>query len=189
MYCDRCGTSLTSGSQFCSSCGKPVFLGAIAPAAPAASSMAEGRVRQHIHPLATVWLVSGILRLLSVGWFMVFGRMFIPFFRGWAGPVVWHFGRTWNLDSLFSTGLFSLGIFLGFFGILHIVLAWGLFERQPWARVLGLVLGFLALLRFPLGTALGIYTLWVLLPEESSREYDRLTRHSSGQLNSTPFCS
>jgi len=46
-----------------------------------------------------------------------------------------------------------------------LVLAWGLFEREPWARFLGLALGFLALLRFPLGTALGIYTLWVLLPE------------------------
>jgi len=79
-----------------------------------------------------------------------------------------------------------LGIFLGFFGILHLVLAWGLFERQPWARMLGLVLGILALIRFPLGTALGIYTLWVLAPEESTREYDRLV-YAAGQANSAGF--
>jgi hypothetical protein len=49
-------------------------------------------------------------------------------------------------------------------------------------------LGFLGLVRFPLGTALGIYTLWVLLPEESCREYDRLAQ-GDGQMNSTPVSS
>lgn len=188
MYCDRCGTSLASNSQFCVSCGKPVVQASIAPTPPAAAPFSQGRVRRHIHPLATLWLINGTLRLLAVGWFMVFGTMFIPFLRGWGRPVVWPFSRIWGLDSFLSTGLFSLGIFLGFFGLLHLVLAWGLFERQPWARVLGMVIGFLALLRFPLGTALGIYTLWVLLPEESSREYDRLTENSS-LLTSAPFSS
>lgn len=188
MYCDRCGTSLASNSQFCISCGKPVVQASIAPGPPRSPALTESRVRRHIQPLAALWLINGILRLLSVGWFMVFGTMFIPLLRGWGRPVVWPFGRIWALDSFLSTGLFSLGIFLVLFGVLHLVLAWGLFERQPWARVLGIVIGFLALLRFPLGTALGIYTLWVLLPEECNREYHRLTQHS-GQLNSAPFSS
>ena len=67
-----------------------------------------------------------------------------------------------------------MGAVLAMFGVLHLVLAYGLFERESWAWMLGLVMGFLALLRFPLGTALGIYTLWVLLPEESGTEYDLL---------------
>jgi hypothetical protein len=45
-----------------------------------------------------------------------------------------------------------------------------------WARILGLVIGFLALVRIPFGTALGIYTIWVLLLEQSGREYDQLCR-------------
>lgn len=188
MYCDRCGTSLTSSAQFCSSCGKPVVRGPIASAPSATRSQAQGRVHQHLHALAALWFVNGILRLLAVGWLMVFRTIFFPFMRGWGGPVVWPFGHVRGLDSFLSRGLFSLGIFLGFFGLLHLLLAWGLFERQPWARVLGLLLGFLALLRFPLGTALAIYTLWVLLPEESSREYDRLTQPGA-QLNSAPFSS
>ena len=64
---------------------------------------------------------------------------------------------------------------LGVFGVVHLILAWGLYERKQWARPLGLAIGFLALLRFPLGTALGIYTLWVLLPEISAREYEHIT--------------
>jgi len=186
MYCDRCGTPFAAGAQFCSSCGKTLVQSSAAPAVLPASRPPEGRVRRHIHRLATLWLISGILRLLAVGWFMTFGKMFFPFLRGWGGPVVWPFGRAGL--GFFSGGFFSLGIFLAFFGLLHLVLAWGLFERQPWARVFGLVLGFLALLRFPLGTALGIYTIWVLIPEESSREYERLTQPGA-QLNSAPYSS
>jgi len=40
------------------------------------------------------------------------------------------------------------------------------------------VLAFFALLNIPLGTALGIYTLWVLLPLESGQEYEQLARHA-----------
>ncbi len=97
-------------------------------------------------------------------------------------------GFGWSLDSVLSRGLFSTGIILAFFGVLHLVLAWGLFEREPWARFLGLVLGFLALVRFPLGTALGIYTLWVLLPEESGKEYERLAQ-GGGEMRSAAAAS
>ena len=183
MYCDRCGTQLGAGVQFCTSCGKAVAPGATMPGTvPEISPPAEGRVRRHIHRLATLWVVNGVLRLIAVTGFLLFGRMFFPGWRGW-GPVVWPFGR-WGLDL--PGGFLPLGIFLGFFGVLHLVLAWGLFERQPWARMLGLVLGILALIRFPLGTALGIYTLWVLGPEDSAREYDRLV-HATGQLNGAGF--
>lgn len=186
MYCDRCGTQLGSGAQFCTSCGKAVAPGANPPVVPAVIPASQDRVRRHIHLLATLWLVSGVLRLLGVTWLMLFGSMFFPWFRGRMGPGAWPFGPGWGFDSLFSGGFFSLGIFLGFFGVLHLALAWGLFERLPWARVLGLVLGILALLRFPFGTALGIYTLWVLAPEQSAREYDQLT-HSSAQVNGAGF--
>jgi hypothetical protein len=48
---------------------------------------------------------------------------------------------------------------------------WGLLHRESWARILALIAGFLALFHPPFGTALGIYTLWVLLSAESEREY------------------
>jgi hypothetical protein len=70
--------------------------------------------------------------------------------------------------------MFSTGIFLAVFGVIHLLLAWGLYERQPWARVLGIVVACLALIRIPFGTALGIYTLWVLTPEGSRREYEEM---------------
>jgi hypothetical protein len=36
------------------------------------------------------------------------------------------------------------------------------------------VLAFISLFHIPFGTALGVYTMWVLLPGESQREYDGL---------------
>ncbi len=213
MYCDGCGTQLTSGGQFCTKCGKPIVPSAVASspglghagAPAAATTVSNGRVRRNIHRLAILWMISGILRLMGIGWMMIFGKMFFPFMRGWGGPVVfgsmffpfmrswgspvvWPIGGRWGLDVPFMGGLFSVGIFLGLFGVLHLVLAWGLFEREPWARFLGLALGFLALLRFPFGTALGIYPLWVLLPETSGKEYEWLAQ-PGGQVNSAPVSS
>jgi hypothetical protein len=177
MYCDRCGSSIGAGGPFCSNCGKTLLPGAV-PLRPAAVGQ-ERRVQGHIQLLAGLWFANGIVRLLGIGWMMLAGRLFFPFSRGWDFP----FGRGWPFFPFFWGGLFSAGIFLALFGVLHLVLAWGLFERQPWARTLGIVIGFLALFRIPLGTALGAYTLWVLLPETSAREYDQMATACS-QLNS-----
>ncbi len=45
----------------------------------------------------------------------------------------------------------------------------GLLKLKSWARYLVLVLGFLNLPGIPVGTALGIYTIWVLLKDETAR--------------------
>jgi hypothetical protein len=42
-------------------------------------------------------------------------------------------------------------------------------QRQPWSRVVALGLGVANLFILPLGTALGIYTVWVLLNDEGRR--------------------
>ena len=42
-----------------------------------------------------------------------------------------------------------------------------LLKHRPWARILVLVLGFINLIEIPIGTALGIYTIWVLFKNET----------------------
>jgi hypothetical protein len=170
MYCDKCGTPLTPGAQFCSSCGKAAGAAPIAAAA-VAQPVSDGRVQRHIQLVASLWLATGILRFVEVGWILLVGRM-LPFFTGWGNGA-----RFANFPFDFMAfGMYSIGGMLALFGVAHLVLAWGLFQREPWARTLGLVIGFLALLRPPFGTALGIYTIWVLLPQQSGQEYERLSR-------------
>jgi hypothetical protein len=47
-----------------------------------------------------------------------------------------------------------------------------LLRRERWGRTLALVVAILSLIKFPFGTALGIYTLWVLVPAQSAQEYE-----------------
>ncbi len=170
MYCDGCGRPFSSGTRYCSACGKQLMAGTAVPTVSTAAvprAEGDGRVRRNIGIVAGFWLANGILRLMGVAWWMIFRRLI--FDGGWP------FGN-WDpgFRSLLWGGMFSTGILLAVFGVIHLVLAWGLYERQPWARVLGIVVACLAMIRIPFGTALGIYTLWVLLPESSRREYDEM---------------
>ena len=55
--------------------------------------------------------------------------------------------------------------------VAHHVAGRGLRARNPWARNLALMLAAFNLLLLPLGTALGLYTLWVLLHEHVRVEF------------------
>ncbi|MBW2432892.1 MAG: hypothetical protein JRF36_04780 [Deltaproteobacteria bacterium] len=44
-----------------------------------------------------------------------------------------------------------------------------LLKHRPWARILVLILGFINLIEIPIGTALGIYTIWVLFKDETAQ--------------------
>ncbi len=70
--------------------------------------------------------------------------------------------------------LTAVGLAMLVSALAGIAAGWGLMDRQSWARLLAIILGFLALPSFPLGTALGIYTLWVLLHSRGEEEYRQL---------------
>lgn len=56
-----------------------------------------------------------------------------------------------------------VGLFLALLALPGIAAGWGLLARQGWARILAIVVAGLGLFNFPVGTAIGVYTLWVLL--------------------------
>ena len=64
------------------------------------------------------------------------------------------------------------------FVVLRVALAvtagWGLMERSQWGRIVAIVAAILSILKFPFGTALGIWTLVVLLGYRSSKLYDQI---------------
>jgi hypothetical protein len=127
-------------------------------------------VKRNLNTLTTVWLVYGILRMLGALALFSFGHLVFP----WMGPHYWPLSHRWGWEQLLPLGLYTGGAFAVAFAAAYLLLAWGLSERQPWARSLGVVLSFVVMVRVPFGTALGIYTLWVLLPDPSRREYEQL---------------
>jgi hypothetical protein len=44
----------------------------------------------------------------------------------------------------------------------------GLLRRKPWARILVLILAVFDLMNIPIGTIVGVYTIWVLLQDETA---------------------
>ncbi|MBI3667060.1 MAG: zinc ribbon domain-containing protein [Acidobacteria bacterium] len=169
MFCNYCGKEFQAGQVFCAYCGKPlapeVAPGHQAAAAPLPS---EGRVARNLRLLAVLWLAVSALRLVQSGALLTM-RHSMPFFLD-------RLGLDWGLERLIPRILSMVGGLMLVSAVAGLIAGWGLLERRSWARVLAMVLGALALIRFPFGTALGVYTLWVLLPSQSEREYHLMAR-------------
>jgi hypothetical protein len=178
MFCDQCGTEAAANARFCSNCGRPFPVGTVyQPVAPAQRApvyvVPSNRVYSHIRILGILWVIAGLLRAIAVGWVWFIGRMVFP---NVLNALVPHFvlgdplSRVVQGGLAFASGLLILQAALAFFA------AWGLLERQSWGRILAIIAGILSLWHIPFGTALGVYTLWVLLPASSEMEYRNLAR-------------
>jgi hypothetical protein len=155
MFCDTCGTRLSDNQRFCPSCGKPAGTVPMMPV--------RGRIAGHVRLLGILWLASAAIHLIP-------GFFLIAFFQPGSGLL------PPDAPPFLHGLLHMVGIFLLGSAVLSILTGWGLLERQPWARTLAIVLGCLSLIKVPFGTALGIYTMWVLLPAASEEEYRQLAR-------------
>lgn len=114
----------------------------------------------HIKVLAWLHIVFGLFGSFIA--LLVFGGTMIslPF----AGSLS-------NSAIVGITGTF-VSLLLGGMSLLQLVAGWGLLGRKSWARILTIVLGVISLIRFPLGTALGIYTLWVLMSKDGAAQFE-----------------
>jgi len=65
-----------------------------------------------------------------------------------------------------------ISYFLVIISIPGLIAGFGLLARKNWARLLAVVMGFLNLPNVPMGTAVGIYTFWVLLQDESDEIFE-----------------
>lgn len=156
MFCDRCGSKLSDQQHFCDSCGKPV---GVVPLMPR-----PNRIAGHIRLLAILWIAVSAIRLIPGVFLGTFFRHDMPWFRYNEFP------------SFFFPMMHMLSVVLLGTAILGIITGWGLLERRPWARMMAIVIGCIFLIDMPFGTALGIYTLWVLLPAASEEEYRQMSR-------------
>lgn len=66
----------------------------------------------------------------------------------------------------------GIGTFLIVLSIPGLVAGIWLLRRRPWARMLTLIVGAFDLIDIPLGTALGVYSFWVLLHDDTIRIFD-----------------
>lgn len=156
MFCSGCGAPIQPHFTVCPNCRRPI--------ASAVATTLPGRLDRHLRTLGILWIIAGAIFAIPGLVLMTLSgvvRLAIP-----AAETVGRFVAPLVL-SIIGGSLFIVaagGILAG----------WGLLKHQPWARMVAIVLGIVSLLHPPFGTALGIYTLWVLLSDQASAEYDHL---------------
>ena len=110
-------------------------------------------MERHLNLLGILYIVLGAFHILSLGIAAVF---------------LFGFGHLSGIMDLVIVKVIVAVVFgfLGLVALLGIAGGIGLLKGQSWARGLVLVLGFLMLINVPLGTLLGIYTIWVFLLQD-----------------------
>jgi hypothetical protein len=152
MFCNRFGTEMQSGFEACPKCGRRI--------GDPVSGVALSRLERHLRTLGILWMVIGGLFLVPAVGLLVFGSG--------AHFVLRH---REPLAGLFPVLLYIASGTLVILAAGGLCVGMGLMQKQPWARTAAIILGVLALFHPPLGTALGVYTLWVLLADEQGEEY------------------
>ena|SRR5271166_1452749 len=163
MFCDGCGVPLQPGQGFCSKCGKQI----VGPVLFA--QQIPGRVQRHIHLLGILWLAYSAFNTLGGLFLLVLGQVLFPHLHEMQDVPA-------DVPTGFLTALFTtLGIIVLAKAACGFIAGRGLLQRDPWARTVTLILAFMSLfLNIPIGTAIGVYTMWVLLPSQAQKEYDEL---------------
>jgi len=165
MFCSGCGQALTPGQAFCAHCGRP--LAAVVPPVPGLQFQLES--------------YAGKVRLLSIFWFIYAGLSLVLAFAGlsFAHAILSGAFGPWARGpmppNIFGPAfLHFIWIILTLRVALTVAAAWGLLQHAPWGRILAVVVAVLSLIHFPIGTALGIWTMMVLLGYRNSSLYEQL---------------
>jgi len=114
------------------------------------------------------------LHISVLGWLYILGNTIYLVIGGMGLFLLAGIGVATNDPEAFQILSIVGGVGAVFFTLLAIpglIAGVGLLKRQSWARILALVLAILGLINFPIGTAVGIYALWVLLQTDVSDHF------------------
>ena len=116
-------------------------------------------MKTHITILGWLSIADGVLTLLigAVAFMFLTGIGFVS-------------GDLEALSILAIVGT-TTGMFMFALALPSLLAGFGLLREKNWGRVLAIIVSFFNLLWFPIGTALGIYGLWVLLRKEATEYF------------------
>ncbi len=174
MVCQACGAAIAEGVHFCSRCGAqvvatpPMYQAYQQPPMPL--YVPVPRVPRHLQSLGVLWCLFGVYRIVGGLFGMFFFRvatMHTRFGNEW--PFGQMGGPQW-MNAMLPLIATAVAVLAG----LALLVGYSLLTRRPWGRTLAIIVAVLSLLKIPFGTALGVYTLWVLAPADSGTEYDAI---------------
>jgi hypothetical protein len=123
--------------------------------------MEDSKMKKHVTVVGAIHIGFGILGLmLAVAVFFA-----LNFARG--------FVENEEVPTMVLKFLaISLPLLFGFLSTLGLVGGIGLLSLKPWARYLVIVVAALGCLNIPIGTLKGVYSLWVLLQDDTIKLFE-----------------
>lgn len=124
------------------------------------NSLTADQMRQHVPIVAWLNIAGSILLLLIA----VFLLLLLPGIGALSG----------DRDALgiLSIVAVSVGAFMALLALPGLLAGIGMLRRRNWGRILGIVVSFLNLLNFPIGTVIGAYSLWVLFQDSATAYFE-----------------
>jgi hypothetical protein len=115
--------------------------------------------------------IVGWLNIVANGLFLLLGLCGFLFFAGLGVFAAADSGDAVALPILGLIGTIGL-LFFGLLALPGMLAGYGLLKRKKWGQILGIIDGILSLINFPVGTALGAYTLFVLFQNSASDYFE-----------------
>lgn len=112
-------------------------------------------MEKHVNLLGILYIVFSILGILAA---------VIVFTAVVGGGVLSGDEEAIAVTSIVGT---TIAFFLTITALPGLIGGFGLLKYKSWARILVIIIGCLNLINIPIGTCLGVYTLWVLLNKET----------------------
>jgi hypothetical protein len=114
-------------------------------------------MEKHLKILGVLFIIRGVLSLMGgIALILILSSVSLLIHNFQAAAIVGTVGAVLG------------GIFI-VTAIPEIAAGWGLLIKKRWGRILGIIMGILNIFDVPLGTALGIYSLWVLFNNETEK--------------------
>jgi len=146
-------------------------MAAIAPAGrPYAPAPEINRMEKHITIVAVLSIVFGTMGVLL-------GTFLFVVISG--GGAISGDPTAMNVTGIVATGL---GGFFMLISIPDIIAGIGLLKRRSWARILAFAFAILDLMQIPIGTAIGIYVIWVLLNDDTIKLFAQASETRKKEL-------
>ena len=123
------------------------------------------RMKKHVTVVGAIHIGIGILGLIGallLFLLMDFARGFIP--QEEIPDAVM---------KLISVILTSIPVLIAVLSVLRLVGGIGLLSQQMWARYVIIIVAIIGLLSVPIGTLIGVYSLWVLMQSETMKLFEK----------------
>lgn len=110
----------------------------------------------HKRILGILYIISGTLQILGFVFLSALLSLLFPFIFDHA-QIDDQWVLVWIVPFIRTISV----IMILLFSIPTIIAGWGVLSKKKWALTLAMILGCFKLFSFPVGTALGIYTIWI----------------------------